>query len=605
MNAVVHEAGDTATVKGDGTESRPRRAAIDRVALIFLAIASVTLGVVLRVEGLGRKSFWGDEVATSRRLASPTLGTLVDDLQRSPFPPLYYLTLRGWVGIWGPNDAALRALPVACGLLALPAVYVVWGRLLGGRATLWSLTLLALNAYHIGYSRDAKMYAAVWLLSAISCGAYLRVLLGSPRVRLWLAAYGLATGCLPLVSYVGIATLAVQILFGLAWFAARRRLDRRLGDLAAVALMASLPALLWFPVAWRAASARTGITWIPPATARSTLTGSYQLFCAFLLGCLPPRSWPERLPWTVPLLLAQVACALGTVGLLAASLARARARWRADAGEGTAAKFPSPAVIAFLTLWFVGPVLGASAFSLGVYSLWGVPRFLTGSAPALILWCGVALGSWPNRRAAVALAMTLLGVNLAVVLIDRTEDTRLPWRTMARTIADVSAAMDLDEAGGIRDLIVTWPEGRLFEADCLDHALRAEVPAWSGLRCFFLPLREARWVGRPFVLVAVSGPHPGDAGSSRREVASSIPGFSCRLASSTRVLDQSFTPLLCPFSTCRAEIWACMPLPVAAPVIGPVGGKSAPFGPINRDGVKYPQQGKKSGKAQGPTPQPK
>ncbi|MBX6315723.1 MAG: hypothetical protein IRY99_22825 [Isosphaeraceae bacterium] len=429
--------------------------------LILLVCVAVALGVFLRLDGIDRKSLWVDEVFTIRRISQPTLGAVIQSLEVSPLPPLYYALLWGWVRLWGLSDLTLRALPVGLGLLALPLTYGVWVGLIGRQAARWAVALLALNAFHIAYSLDAKMYAAVWLLATISSGAFLHAVRGGTRRLLWLLVYGVSSACLPLTSYVGIVPLAVQGLYlaGLYGYRPERRLAAL--EVGIAAAMALLPFALWLPVAVPVAANRVGIRWIPPASWERAPVDLYRLFGVYLLGYQTSDQGPIEL-WGKLLASVYAPCVFATAALLGRSLVEVLKRSRRIPPPGSEESHdtrgalnpiaPEPDVIIYLAMWLVAPVIGALVFSLSVYSLWGVPRYLTGAAPALPLWVATALGSWPRQRLALSLGVTLLGVNLAFVAFDRTHETRTPWRAMARAIEHIAAALPkasrVSEPGG-------------------------------------------------------------------------------------------------------------------------------------------------------------
>ena len=252
----------------------------------------VGAGVILRVDGLSRKSAWIDEVMTLDSLSGPTLAEVLRDVESS-MPPLYFVALWAWTKVVGQGLEAIRALPALLGVLCLPAVALIWGPLLGRRATAWALALLALNAYHIEYSQDGKMYMAVWFAALVSGGAFLRVTLGvCDRPAFWLAAFGLSTACLPMLSFTGVAPLGAQAVIGavLVW----RRPGRRPAVLVAavVAALALAPSRLGCATAGDPSAGRAVIAWIPPVPVGRIPEELHRFFGCLLLGYRP---WPEAL----------------------------------------------------------------------------------------------------------------------------------------------------------------------------------------------------------------------------------------------------------------------------------------------------------------------
>src|SRR5206468_5042027 len=75
----------------------------------------------------------------------------------------YYLLMRGWIQL-GHGEAWLRALSATFGVLAIPTIYFLGRTLWGRNAGLVAALLLALNAYHIRYSQEARSYSLTVLL---------------------------------------------------------------------------------------------------------------------------------------------------------------------------------------------------------------------------------------------------------------------------------------------------------------------------------------------------------------------------------------------------------------------------------------------------------
>src|SRR3984957_18347953 len=94
-----------------------RKLSFDIFALGLILI----LCVALRVHHLGSASLWSDEMFS--RYYVDVFGlhyVLTDGLSREPTPPAYYLLLRGWMGLWGDSEAALRSLSAVASILCLP-----------------------------------------------------------------------------------------------------------------------------------------------------------------------------------------------------------------------------------------------------------------------------------------------------------------------------------------------------------------------------------------------------------------------------------------------------------------------------------------------------
>jgi hypothetical protein len=536
----------------DLPERASGRAKID--GLVVMAWGATLLGTALRIVGVDRKALWADEVATFWRAGKPTLSALVRDLESSPFPPLYYILLWYWARIWGVGDLAIRALPVCLGVLTVPATYLVWRGLIGRRASLWAASMLSLNAYHIGYSQDAKMYAAVWLLATLSSGAFLHAVGGGPKRIPWLFVYGLSSAGLPLISYVGLATLVVHALYGaILWVRGDPLIRLRILDVATVGLAALIPLALWSPMMIRAVTRRSGIGWIPPAHPSQIPTDLMNVLSVFLFGYRTTEREPVGV-WSTAFAEAQITLVGAATCLLILGLMRARRRVSATPfGAAT-----------FLAFWFLVPLAGALAFSLAVYSLWGVPRFLSAVAPALILMAGVGLASIRGPRLAAGCGLAFLLANLAMIVFDRTHPTRVPWREIARQVEAVAGPIRARSpaAPAAPSIVVSWSGWSEGDLVCLKHAMGLYNPVRPPVRSSFREPAAAVQGEEAFAMVA-KFEMATDAAARARSITSKAGGRICRLLWTADIYEEYFSSLPSLDPTFAAEVWLCGPLGAA------------------------------------------
>src|SRR3954453_6427368 len=82
-------------------------------------VALVLWSVVLKLPGL-RVFYWIDE-GISLGVASHPLGAIPRLLRQDGSPPLYYVLLHLWMGLFGTSEPATHALSLVFGLLCVPA----------------------------------------------------------------------------------------------------------------------------------------------------------------------------------------------------------------------------------------------------------------------------------------------------------------------------------------------------------------------------------------------------------------------------------------------------------------------------------------------------
>jgi uncharacterized membrane protein len=203
----------------------------------------LVLGVAFRCYALDKPVFWHDEVYTTifasgyqaedwkaelftgellpaekvlifqqyspeQGMLSTIWGLAQDEPQH---PPLYYLLLRAWCGIWGTDVEMIRALSVLFGVLALPALYWL-GMGLSERKEVaeTGVKLLAVSPFFVLYSQEAREYALWAFLSILSCAALLRAF----RVRtVWAwGLFSLFTVLSLYTSFSAVGVILAQIL---------------------------------------------------------------------------------------------------------------------------------------------------------------------------------------------------------------------------------------------------------------------------------------------------------------------------------------------------------------------------------------------------------
>lgn len=238
--------------------ARWRAWAVGRVGRDKAALAAVLLlALVLRLARLSFQPLWWDE-GWSLYFATTSVGQMLELTAVDIHPPLYYLVLHSWIGLFGPTPLSVRLLSVLAGMAAVPVAYLA-GRRLGGRpAGLLAALLLAISPLHIFYSQEVRMYGLVTTLGVIAFACTLDWLdlprraagiaplsepanrTGQPSLAAWLGYVLAATAALYTQYYAAFLLLALNLLvIGRAWRSHDR--TRRLGKwLAAQAAVVAL-----------------------------------------------------------------------------------------------------------------------------------------------------------------------------------------------------------------------------------------------------------------------------------------------------------------------------------------------------------------------------
>lgn len=269
--------------------------------------------------------FWMDEAITTG-IASHSLSAIPGLLRHDGSPPLFYLLLHVWIGIFGASEAATHSLSLLFGLLTIPVGYWAGASLFGRRAGVYAAVLFAFSTWLTEYAQETRMYELMGLLGIIATAAfihafvyrrrrYLVVFSVTEALMLYTHAWGIFFG-------VGAAAALVPI-----WLASEER--RALVRDAVIAFAgAGFLFLPWLPNFIYQAG-HTGAPWAPPPRfgapvllSRDLLGGdriSIGLLLALLIGLGPfftarfRRTREQTLLWTL--------IALPTATLLVAWLA--------------------------------------------------------------------------------------------------------------------------------------------------------------------------------------------------------------------------------------------------------------------------------------------
>jgi mannosyltransferase len=153
----------------------PRHQAASSPLELGLLVLIAGLAVVLRFHALAAKSFWFDE-GVSVAIARLDWYNFARILwRREANMSLYYLLLHYWLHFGG-SEFFVRSLSVLFAIASIPAIYLLGRRLFDSRVGLIAATLLAVNAYHVQYSQEARSYSLMVFLCLLSNLYFLKCL---------------------------------------------------------------------------------------------------------------------------------------------------------------------------------------------------------------------------------------------------------------------------------------------------------------------------------------------------------------------------------------------------------------------------------------------
>jgi uncharacterized membrane protein len=178
-----------------------------RIASLALLAAITSLAAWLRLHALAAKSFWMDEGFTAACMRLDWRNLLRLLWRREANMALYYMLLRGWT-LFGHSEAWYRGLSVLAAVATLPALFALGRRLFGAPAGFAAALLLAVNAYHVRYSQEARSYSLLVFLVTLASYFLVRAV-EAGRSRDW-KAYVAASTMAVYAHFFGVLLLAAH-----------------------------------------------------------------------------------------------------------------------------------------------------------------------------------------------------------------------------------------------------------------------------------------------------------------------------------------------------------------------------------------------------------
>jgi len=176
-------------------------------------------GAFFRFYHLDLESLWLDEgyaVEMAGRTVMETFRLLSQDLH----PPLYTLSLHGWIQLFGRSETALRAFSALFGVLLIPLVYRLARHLFDAPAARYAALFTSFSLFHVYYAQEARPYTFLVFLSALSFYCFVR-LLETDKKR-YQVGYIFFTTCMFYTHSFGIFTVFAQNIIFLRHFLCRR-----------------------------------------------------------------------------------------------------------------------------------------------------------------------------------------------------------------------------------------------------------------------------------------------------------------------------------------------------------------------------------------------
>ncbi len=104
-------------------------------------------------------------------------------------PPLYYLLLKGWAGVFGWSELALRSLSVTALVLTVVVAGLLVRKMFGTRIAIGSVLLVAIAPLLLRYGFEIRMYSVGMLIGVIATYVLVIASKRERNYRRWLILY--------------------------------------------------------------------------------------------------------------------------------------------------------------------------------------------------------------------------------------------------------------------------------------------------------------------------------------------------------------------------------------------------------------------------------
>ena len=158
--------------------------------MIYGCREGIALALVVRLFHLGHNNLWLDETASYAIARLPQFHFFALLSLHEANMALYYVLMRLWLHV-GVSTWLIRRPSVLFGVGGIALLYLLTAEMFGRRAAILASLLLALNAFHVAYSQEARSHSMAIFLCILSTWLWIRALRqpsGACR-RLWPAVH--------------------------------------------------------------------------------------------------------------------------------------------------------------------------------------------------------------------------------------------------------------------------------------------------------------------------------------------------------------------------------------------------------------------------------
>ena len=171
------------------------------------------MAAFLRLFALGRESLWLDEAMSVGSSKASLWSIAQTTASQDTLPPLYYFLLHLWMLLFGQTETAIRSLSACLGIVSVFLMYKVGQELFDRKTGLIASFLMAISAFALAYSQEARPYALMLMLTLLSFFLFIRILKTEIKSRAHIVLYTLVNILLAYTHIFGLFIIGAQVLY--------------------------------------------------------------------------------------------------------------------------------------------------------------------------------------------------------------------------------------------------------------------------------------------------------------------------------------------------------------------------------------------------------
>lgn len=241
----------------------------------YLPLFFILLNFVVKGIFLGANSLGGDEPFSVFH-SQQSLGNLFEIFQNENNPPLHFLLLHYWIKFFGISEVSVRILSLIFSSFTVLFIYRIGWRFFNLRVGIYASILFIFSTYQVTFAHEARAYALMGFLTAISMFYYMKIVIAEDRNKWAFIWFLLANTLLIYTHFFGFFILFIEFFFILFQGNLLKKYYRFLVLFVGVLFLAYLP-YLWI-ILNRFTSSTQGGTWLTPP---SGIDAFYEMFRAF------------------------------------------------------------------------------------------------------------------------------------------------------------------------------------------------------------------------------------------------------------------------------------------------------------------------------------